>query len=93
MIGAVADLVVAVGGVVALMGAVGGSLYIAQRKRNGQSAIPGAAHDEEISALRDIENAIREGTEQTSQEHASMMHAMGFREGHHWVPRDRKEGS
>ncbi len=97
MIEAIADLIVAIGGVTALIGIAGGSVYVAQRRMNGQKALfPGQAHDEEITALRDIETAIREGTDQTSKEHGAMMRALGFTRGHTWVPdkeEKKKEGT
>lgn len=91
MITVIADFIVAIGGVTALFGAAGGSVYIAQRKMNGRKVLPESSNGEELDALHAIETAIREGTDQTSNEHASMMHALGYKEGHQWVARNKEQ--
>lgn len=93
-IGLVTDVLVAVGALLALSGAGAAAVYVARRRQNGQAPLPGSAHDELVNALdrgfEKIDNRLKDNAALNSKEHRSQMHALGFKEGHHWVPNDEK---
>ena len=73
---AAAQIIVAV---VALIGVGGGGIYMVNRKRNGQSALPGSAHDETVRELKAIHRTLKTNGDQNHEEHEKMLDTLAPR--------------
>ena len=65
--------------VAVIVGGGGGAVYVVRRKTNGQSALPGTAHDETLHELRAITKQLQKNGEANAKEHEDMLDTLAPR--------------
>ena len=73
---ATAHIIVAV---VALVSMGGASFYVVNRRRNGQTSLPGTLDDETLHELRAIHKTLKTNGDKNSEEHKEMLDTLAPR--------------
>ncbi len=76
LVTAVAQIIVAMA---ALVGIGGAGIYVVNRKRNGQSSLPGTLDDETLDELRAIHKTLKANGDKNSEEHKEMLDTLAPR--------------
>ena len=76
LVTAVAQIIVAMA---ALVGIGGGGIYVMNRRRNGQSAIPGSPDTDMLRELRSIHTTLKENGDKNSDEHEKLLDTLAPR--------------
>ena len=76
LVTAVAQIIVAMA---ALVGIGGAGIYVTNRRRNGQAAIPGAPNADMLRELRSIHKTLKENGDKNSDEHLKMLDTLAPR--------------